>query len=114
MFLVAGAAPEWPMRAIGPIGSAGVIVLSIGLLGGVETLVWIGATSGLAAAALFIGTVVGYFRRRLIRRLEPAFGHVLLGFTSLVAALGIGLAQLLTPGLSLRGWVVYAELTLLG
>ena len=114
MFLVSGAAPEWPMRAIGPLGGAGLIVLSFGLLGGVETLVWIGATLGLAAAATFVGTVSGFFRRRLVPQLEPAFGHVLFGFTSLVAALGVGLAMLLTPGLSLRAWVVYAELTLLG
>lgn len=114
MFLVSGPAPEWPMRAIGPTGSAGLILLSAGLLAAVEPLVWIGAALGLLAAAMFVGTVAGYFRRRLVPRLEPAFGHVLLGFTALVAALGVGLAQLLTPGRSLRGWVVYAELTLLG
>jgi hypothetical protein len=39
---------------------------------------------------------------------------VLFGFGSLVLALGTGLAQLAMPGLSLRGWVAYAVLTLLG
>jgi hypothetical protein len=69
---------------------------------------------GLLAAALFVGVVAGYFRRRLVRVLEPAFGHVAAGFGSLLAALGVGIAQLAVPGVSLRGWTIYAELALLG
>jgi hypothetical protein len=49
-----------------------------------------------------------------VRRLEPAFGHVALGFGCLALALVVGVAQLVVPGMSARGWVVYAELTLLG
>jgi hypothetical protein len=36
------------------------------------------------------------------------------GFAFLVTAIGTGLVQLATAGLSPRGWTVYAELTLLG
>jgi hypothetical protein len=114
MFLVSGPGPDWPMRVIGPVGSAGLVALSLGLMAAVEPLVWTGAALGLAAAALFVGMVAGYLRRRLVRRLEPAFGHVLVGFSSLALALTVGVAQLLAPGIWLRGWVVYAELTLLG
>lgn len=116
MFLVSGPGPgpDWPMRTIGPLGSAGLLALAGGLLWGNEPVVRLGAFLGVGAAVLFAATVAGYFRRRLIRVLEPAFGHVLFGFGSLVLALGTGLVQLVTPGLSLRGWVAYAVLTLLG
>jgi hypothetical protein len=114
MFMVSGAGPEWPIRAIGPIGGTGLIALALGLLVDVRSLVWLGAALGVVAAALFATTVAGYFRRRLIRVLEPAFGHVLAGFISLMVALSLGVAQLVMPGVWLRGWVAYAELTVLG
>ncbi len=114
MFLVSGTGAEWPMRVIGPLASAGLVLLALGLLADVEPLTWAGAGLGIGAAALFVATVAGYFRRRLIRVLEPAFGHVLVGFASLVLALAAGVTQLALPGVWLRGWVVYAELTLLG
>lgn len=114
MFMVSGPGPDWPLRVIGPLATAGLLALAGGLLGDVALLIWLGATTGLAAAALFLAMIAGYFRRRLIRKLEPAFGHVLAGFTSLLLALGVGVAQLLVPGVWLRGWVLYAVLTLLG
>jgi hypothetical protein len=114
MFLVSGPGPDWPFRVIGPAGTLGLLLLAAGLLWGVAPLVWVGALVGLLAAALFVGVVAGYFRRRLVRVLEPAFGHVAVGFGSLLAALGVGIAQLAVPGVSLRGWTIYAELVLLG
>ena len=114
MFLVSGPGPDWPFRAIGPAGSLGLLLLTVGLVAGVDALVWLGALVGLVAVALFVAMVAGYFRRRLVRRLEPAFGHVATGFGSLLLALGFGMVQLAVPGLSLRGWTVYAELILLG
>ncbi len=114
MFLVAGAAPEWQMRSIGPVAVTGLVLLAVGLVFGLPIGLWLGAALGVGAAALFIITVAGYFRRRLVRRLEPAFGHVALGFGCLVLALGAGVGQLVLPGMSARGWIVYAELTLLG
>jgi len=114
MFLVSAGGPDWPLRAIGPIGSAGLVALASGLLGKIVPLVWFGALLGIAAAVLFVGVVAGHFRRRLRRALEPAFGHVLAGFAFLILALAAGMAQLAIPGIWLRGWVIYAELTLLG
>lgn len=114
MFMVAGAGPEWPMRVIGPAAVAGLIALAGGLLFTFPPAVWLGALLGIGAATLFAVTVAGYFRRRLVRRLEPAFGHVMVGFGCLVLALVAGVVQLALPGMSARGWVVYAELTLLG
>jgi len=114
MFLVAGAAPEWPMRTIGPVAVAGLVLLAGGMVFGLEPATWLGAALGVGAALTFIATVAGYFRRRLVHRLEPAFGHVAIGFACLGLALAAGVAQLVLPGMSPRGWVVYAELTLLG
>jgi hypothetical protein len=114
MFLVSGSGPAWPMRVIGPTGSVGLLVLAGGLLLGIAPAVMVGAAIGTAAVALFAGTVAVYVRRRLVRTLEPAFGHVLAGFSALVLALGTGVWQLFAGGMSLHGWVVYGELTLLG
>jgi hypothetical protein len=114
MFLVSGLGPDWPFRVIGPAGSLGLLLLAVGLVWSVQPLVWLGAIVGLIAAALFVGVVAGYFRRRLVRVLEPAFGHAAVGFLSLCVALAAGVVQLATPGVSLRGWTVYAELILLG
>jgi hypothetical protein len=114
MFMVAGAGPEWPLRVIGPLAAASLATLGAGLLFGYAPAVWSGAILGAGAAVLFVAMVAGYFRRRLVRVLEPAFGHVLLGFVSLGLALVSGLVQLAIPGRSFRGWIVYAELTLLG
>jgi hypothetical protein len=114
MFMVSGAGPEWPLRVIGPLAATSLTALSVGLLFGSAAAVWPGAILGAGAAVLFVAMVAGYFRRRLVPVLEPAFGHVLLGFVSLGLALVTGLAQLALPGVSFRGWIVYAELTLLG
>jgi hypothetical protein len=66
------------------------------------------------SAVLFVISVARFFRRRLVRRLEPTFAHVLVGFGCLALALAVGVAQLVLPGTSARGWVMYGELTLLG
>ena len=114
MFLVAGAAPEWPMRFIGPGTVGSLLALTAGLLFGYPLAVWLGAVVGVGSAALFVGLIAWFFRRRLVRRLEPTFGHVLVGFCCLVLGLAVGVAQLLLPGTSARGWIIYGELTLLG
>ena len=114
MFLVAGAAPEPPLRLIGPLAVAGLTVLASGLLFGFLPAVWLGAVLGVGAAVHFVVLIAGFFRRRLVRRLEPTFGHVLVGFCGLVLALAVGVVQLVLPGMSARGWITYAELTLLG
>ena len=114
MFLVSGPPPDRPFLVIGPVAVGGLLLLSAGLLWGVAPAVWAGALAGVGAAALFAWVVAGYVRRRLVRVLEPAFGHVVAGFGSLLLGLGVGVAQLVTPGISLRGWVMYAELILLG
>jgi hypothetical protein len=114
MFLVSGPPPDWPMRVIGPGTVGGLLALTGGLLFGFRPAVWLGAVFGVGSAALFVVSIAGFFRRRLVRRLEPTFGHVLVGFGCLVLALALGVAQLVLPGTSARGWVMYGELTLLG
>jgi hypothetical protein len=114
MFLVSGPPPDWPMRVIGPGIVGGLLALTAGLLFGFRPAVWLGAMVGVGSAALFVVSIAGFFRRRLVRRLEPTFGHVLVGFGCLVLALAVGVAQLVLPGTSARGWVMYGEVTLLG
>jgi hypothetical protein len=114
MFLVSGSGPEWPVRIIGPVAVAGLTLLGLGLLFNASVLTWPGALLSVGAAVLFLGMVAEYFRRRMVRPLEPAFGHVLAGFVALALALVTGLAQLAQQGVSFRGWAVYGELTLLG
>jgi hypothetical protein len=114
MFLVAAEAPRWPVRYIGPLGAAGLFVLATGLSVARPPLTWVGAVVSLVAALLFLRLVAGYFQFRMVRRLEPAFGHVLAGFLFLAAAVATGLVQLATPGFSSRLAIVYAGLTLLG
>ena len=114
MFLVSGPPPDWPMRVIGPGVVGGLLALTGGLLFGFEPAVWLGSLIGVGSAVLFVISVARFFRRRLVRRLEPTFGHVLVGFGCLVLALAVGVAQLVLPGTSAHGWVMYGELTLLG
>ena len=114
MFMVSGSGADWPLRVVGPTAVLGLLALAAGLLWEIPAAVAAGAILGAVAVALFVWMVAGYFRRRLVRVLEPAFGHVLAGFVSLILALVVGLTQLAQPGISFRGWVVYAELTLLG
>jgi hypothetical protein len=114
MFLVSGPPPDWPMQVMGPGIVGGLLAITGGLLFGFDPAVWLGALVGVGSATLFAVSVVRFFRRRLVRRLEPTFGHVLVGFGCLVLALALGVAQLVLPGLSARGWVMYGELTLLG
>ena len=114
MFLVAGRAPDWPVRWIGPVAVLGLLLLASGQFAGFAPAVWGGALLGVCAAALFVLLVAGFFRHRLRRRLEPAFGHVIAGFAALVASIATGVVLLATPGFSARGWIVYAVLVLLG
>jgi hypothetical protein len=114
MFLVSGPPPDWPMRVIGPGVVGGLLSLTGGLLFGFAPAVWLGALIGVGSAVLFVISVARFFRRRLVRRLEPTFAHVLVGFGCLALALAVGVAQLVLPGTSARGWVMYGELTLLG
>src|SRR5690606_3955258 len=114
MFMVAGRAPTWPTRYIGPLAAGGLLAIANGLMFGAPLAVWGGALVSILAAGLFVRLVTGYFQFRMIRKLEPAFGHVAAGFVFFVGAIVAGVVQLATPGMSERGWIVYAELTLLG
>ena len=114
MFLVAGGAPDWPVRWIGPVATVALLILAAGLFAEFTPAMWAGAALGVVAAALFVMLVAGFVRRRLKRKLEPAFGHVIAGFASLAAGVGTGVVLLAVPGFSARGWIVYAVLVLLG
>lgn len=114
MFMVAAKAPRWPIKYIGPLATAGLLLLGTGLSISHPALTWSGTAFTLGAGLLFLRLVAGYFQFRMVRRLEPAFGHVLAAFLFLAAAVIAGLAQLATPGFSARGATVYAGLALLG
>ncbi|HEU5049106.1 MAG TPA: hypothetical protein VFU00_02215 [Gemmatimonadales bacterium] len=114
MFMVAAQAPKWPVRYIGPLGFAGLLLLATGSMFAVAPLRWLGTLLALVAGGLFLRLVAGYFQFRMIRRLEPAFAHVAAGFLFLALGIVAGVIQLATPGVSPRGWTAYAELVLLG
>lgn len=115
MFLMASGYPEWPLRWIGPLGGAGMVAFAAGEL---TRSTGASAAGGalMAAAALLHGyLVLGYFRTRLRRRLDPGLGHVAVAFGSLAIASLTGLGLLLAPGsFHLRGWAAYALVSLLG
>ena len=113
MFLVAGPGPSWPLRVLGPLGSAGLLTLAGGLLLDSRPAVGAGAALGVASVLLFVALVGRHLYRRFAG-LEPAFGHVVAGFVALLLAVAAGVWLLVEPGAALRGRVVYVELTILG
>lgn len=114
MFMVSGPAPERPLRWINPAATLGLLLLAAGLLFRFRPVVWAGAALGIGAAGVFVRMVAGFVSRRSVRRLEPAFGHVIAAFVALLLALALGLSLLVTPGVDERRWTIYAELVLLG
>jgi hypothetical protein len=114
MFLMAPPAPGWLLRAIGPTAATGLLALGVGLTWRMAPATWLGTMILAFAGVLYLVLVTGYLSRRGVRRLDPALAHVALAFGFLAGALVAGVVLVAQPGLSPRGWTVYAVLTLLG
>jgi hypothetical protein len=115
MFLVAHGYPEWPLRWIGSAAGTGMAAFATGQLGKLEPLVWAGALLMAAAALLHLYLVLGYFRTRNRRRLDPGLAHMAAAFCSLGIVVPAGIALLASPGgFNPRGWAAYGLVGLLG
>lgn len=115
MFLVAHGYPEWPLRWIGPLAGTGMAAFATGQLGKLEPLIWAGALLMAAAGLLHLYLVLGYFRTRSRRRLDPGLAHMAAAFCSLGIVVPVGIALLASPGgFNPRGWAAYGLIGLLG
>jgi hypothetical protein len=115
MFLLAHGYPEWPLRWIGPLAGLGLTAFAAGQLGRIAPLTWAGAWLMAAAALLHLYLVLGYFRTRTRRRLDPGLAHMAAAFTGLGVTAAGGITLLAAPGgFNPRGWAAYGLAGLLG
>lgn len=114
MFLVSHGTPEWPLRWVGPVSGAGLVVQAIGLLARLTPLAWIGGLMLAAGTVLYLRLVLGYFRRRSPGPLDPALGHLVAALVALALAVPLGIGLLAAPTMSPRGWAAYGLLGIAG
>ncbi|HEU4697995.1 MAG TPA: hypothetical protein VFS40_02360 [Gemmatimonadales bacterium] len=112
MFLSSGAPLEWPLRWIGPVAGAGLVLFGVGQPLHVAPLSAAGAALLFAAGALYLVLVWSYFRTRAAPRLDHGLLHIAtsFGFLALTLLVGAALATSLVPSIP-RWWAAY---TLLG
>jgi len=113
MFLLAARTPTWPLRWIGPVGLAGLALLTTGALAGIPVLTNGGGSLVLASALLYLWQLALYFWYAERRPIDPAMAHVGLGVLHFAAAVAIGAAMLLGVG-SVRSWTAYGVLAIVG
>jgi hypothetical protein len=113
MFLLAASAPTWPLRWIGPVGMAGLALLTAGALGGWPAATRGGGTLVLASALLHLCQLVLYFRYAERRPIDPALAHVAAGVAHFAAAVLLG-ASILAGNGSVRSWTAYGLLAIVG
>ena len=113
MFLLAASAPTWPLRWIGPVGMAGLAVLTTGALGGWPIVARVGGTLVLASALLYLVQLALYFRYAERRPIDPAMAHVALGVAHFAVAVVLG-AAILAGVSSIRLWITYGLLAIVG
>jgi len=113
MFLLAAGAPTWPLRWIGPVGMAGLAVLTTGALGGWSVVSRIGGALVLLSALLYLLQLALYFRHAERRPIDPAMAHVALGILHFAVAVVLGGIILAGNG-SQRVWMTYGLLAIVG
>ena len=89
MFLACERAPVWPLRWIGPVAGAGLLLFAGGQIGHVRPATLAGAALLALAMAGYLGLVTVYFRTRT-RPIDPALGHIAAAFVGLAAAVVAG------------------------
>jgi hypothetical protein len=114
MFLGANGVPAWPLRMIGPLAGAGLLLLSAGQVAHLRPVTLAGAALLTGGTALYLWMVAGFFRRRT-RPIDPALGHIAAAYVALAASVISGLALLMVRGPVLqRGAAAYVVVALLG
>ncbi len=100
MFLLSHGHAEWPLRWIGPLVGAGLVVFGVGQLGGVGIASSMGALLMAAGTALYLYQAWTYFRHRVRRVLDPglALAAAAHGFLVLALTTGLWLAMAQAPG----------------
>ena len=115
MFLAPDHAPQWPLRWIGPLTGAGLLVFVAGQLVGSRPATVSGAALLALAMVGYLALAATWFLRRT-RPLDPALGFMATAFVGLGAAIALGLAVLqggAGPALA-RGVAAYALMAVLG
>ncbi len=102
-----------PVRWIGWVASAGLLLFSAGAIAPVRPLTLAGGLLMLAAAVGHLGALGSYFATRT-NRFDPAAGFLLAATVCYALAIGAGAAVLALPSLRGRGWAAYAILARLG
>jgi len=113
MFLLAASAPTWPLRWIGPVGMAGLAVLTTGALGGWAVVTRIGGALVLVSAFLYLLQLALYFRHAERRPVDPAMAHVAVGVLHFAVAVVLG-GMVLAGNGSQRVWMTYGLLAIVG
>ncbi|HET7025503.1 MAG TPA: hypothetical protein VFI39_09900, partial [Gemmatimonadales bacterium] len=114
MFLVSHGTPQWPLRFIGPLVLAGLVIFTAGEVWRVPALGPIGGILLAAGAVLYLHLSRGYFSHRLRRHFDPPTAHMAAAHLGLLAATVVGIALLLAPRFDPRLWTAYALLAILG
>ncbi|MGH8742361.1 MAG: hypothetical protein ACREUN_15680, partial [Burkholderiales bacterium] len=114
MFLVSHGAPTWPLKWIGPLIGAGLLLFATGVLGAGALLTWTGASFMAAGAVLHLKLARDYFGKRLRRQLDGALAHARMAFVNLAVAVGLGALLLVLPGFQPRLWITYVAMGLVG
>lgn len=103
-----------PLRWIGWVSSAGLVLFSIGTVFAVPPLALPGAGLMLTAAVAHLTLVASYYRHSGPRRLDPGLGFIAVAFGFLAAAVITGTGLFFSGRGPSRGWAVYAILALQG
>ncbi len=114
MFLVSHGAPGWPLKWIGPLVGAGLLLFAGGALGGGALLTWTGASFMASGVVVYLKLARDYFGKRLRRNLDGALAHARMSFINLAVTVGFGALLLVLPGFRPRLWITYVALGLVG
>lgn len=114
MFLLSRGAAERPLRWIGPLVAAGLLVHAAGSIWHLQPVLLAGAVLIAAALIEWLGVVRSYYRTSIRQGLEPALAHVATAFGFLAAATIVGLALAFVEGTDARRIAAYGVLGILG
>ena len=114
MFLLAHGHADWPLRWIGPLVGAGLVIFGGGELGGVPVLVPAGAAAMIAGMVLYLYQAWLYYQHRVRRKLDPGLALAAAAHGFLLLTLAAGVALALVPGMPPRLAALYGVLGILG
>lgn len=115
MFLFAQQAPAWPLRLIGPLAAAGLLVQAVGLVWSLVIPTVAGGLLAAVAGGLLVVQLSLWLGHRAQRRLDVSGAHLVAATVFLAAAIIGGLIMLLSPGgFDPRAWAAYGLVGILG